>query len=60
MWISCDKMTATAKPLKRMDRRHAFLGQNRLAKMSMSVSMYSENGLNVRLLIVGRSDYLGV
>jgi len=54
-------MTATAKPLKRMDRRHAFLGQNSLAKMSVSVPMYSENGINVRLLIVGRgSDHLGV
>lgn len=54
-------MTATVMSLKRMDRRHAFLGQNRLARMSMSVPMYSENGLNVRLLIVGRgSDCLGV
>lgn len=46
-------MTATAKPLKRMDIRYAFLSQNGLTKMSVSVSMYSENELNIRLLIVG-------
>lgn len=46
-------MTATAKPLKRMDIRYAFLSQNGLTKMNVSVSMYSENELNIRLLIVG-------